>query len=189
MSNDKTPPFAITARNLGHPRKLYTPITVINFYGNDHVAAARVNAMWDTGAELCLMTKDLAAKLHVEFSKSIKAVGLTGSADTPMGYGYVSLVANGFPISVITGIVDEIHPDYSYIIGLNLISKGCLAISSTSIDTTLSFVIPTPEPIDFTRLKNITDEHKTTLPLSPARENIDVRYGLEALDMFMPPTD
>ncbi len=66
-------PFSITARAFGHPRKLYTPVTVINLEAAGGIAAATVNGMWDTGAEVCLISRDLAARLGCRFSKSITA--------------------------------------------------------------------------------------------------------------------
>lgn len=149
--------------------------------------ATRVNAMWDTGAEMCLMSSRLASRLGIKFEKSCNAAGFTGRASVPVGYAYVSIIANGDIVDVLTGIVEETSPsgDYSFVIGLNLISKGALAISSTPLDTTLSFTIPTPEPVDFTVLENVEDRFKGFLPLSRRMEEPPVVYGAEALGLIV----
>lgn len=183
-------PFAITARTTGHPRKLFTPLTVANLRpsGGDGIVATKVNAMWDTGAEVCLMSEFLARSLKVQFDKECQGKGFTGSASVPMGYTYVSLLANGDLVEVLTGIVEETSStgDYSFIIGLNLICKGSLAISSTNLDTTLSFTIPSPEPIDFTRIADIDNRYKGFLPLSERMEDQPIIYGADALDLIIP---
>lgn len=183
-------PFAITARATGHPRKLFTPLTVANLRpsGGDGIVATKVNAMWDTGAEVCLMSEFLARSLKVQFDKNCPGVGIAGSASVPIGYAYVSLLANGDLVEVLTGIVEETSTtgDYSFIIGLNLISKGSLAISSTNLGTTLSFTIPSPEPIDFTHIADIDNCYKGSLPLSKRMEDQPVVCGAEALELILP---
>lgn len=178
--------FAITAHCLGHPRKLFTPITILNLGPTGLPKAAKVNAMWDTGAETCLMTLALANKLGYTFDRIIPAHGLTGSANTPIGYVYVSLVGGGEVISVMTAIINETSPDrdYSFIIGLDLIRRGTLAITSTAIDTTLSFVVPASQTIDFLKLSNIPTDRQRYLPLSTGHENADVIVGDDALALL-----
>lgn len=188
----KYKPFAITARTTGHPSKLYTPITVANLLpswgGGEKIVATKVNAMWDTGADVCLMDRALAARLGVKFETPCNAKGIAGATTVPIGYAYISIVANGDLIDVLTGIVEKTSPsdDYSFIIGMNLIGKGSLAISATAIDTTLSFTIPCPEPIDFTLLTDIESRYKGVLPLSGKIDEYPIVYGKDALDLINP---
>lgn len=193
MKNDnqrKPVPFAITARTAGHPAKLFTPVTVVNLQpsGKAKIVAVRVNAMWDTGAEVCVMSASLAARLGIKFDKTVETKGLTGNASAVVGYAYISLLANGDLVEVVTGIVDEtsLAGEYSFIIGLNFIRKGTLAISSTNIDTTLSFVIPSPEPVDFTKLADIEERFKGYLPLSETTDDGPVLYDADALALIVP---
>ena len=183
-------PFAVTAYTTGHPRKLFTPITVVNpdAPGASTILATTVNAMWDTGAEVCLMSQRLAARLEFVFEKEIGSDTFGGKLKSPIGYTCVTLVANGGLVDVATAIVEETSPtgDYDFIIGLNFIKKGTLAITSTDLDTTLSFVIPSPDPIDFTKIADIDSHSKKYLPLSEPLKQQRIREGAEALELFIP---
>lgn len=174
--------FAITARTLGHPRKLYTPITVMNLEGR---VAAKVNAMWDTGAEYCIMSESLAQNLHINFKKEVGAAGLTGNARAEVGYAYVALVSRGGIIPVITAVVaDHVGgADYSFIVGLNLISLGSLSISHFCIDTVLSFKIPSGNHIDYVAEAD-GETPRQYLPLSNGKEDIRLYYDNDALSLM-----
>lgn len=180
-------PFAITAKTLGHPRKLYTPISIINLENRDKLAGITVNAMWDTGAETCVMSRRVATLLGFNFDKTIVSKGLTGECLASYGYVCVSIVNNGDCIDTIAGIVDETSPtgEYSFIIGMDFIRKGALAISTTQFETTLSFRIPVGEPIDF-----VSDQGKEAvaeyLPLSSTKEEIKPIYGIDVVKLFAP---
>lgn len=60
------------------------------------------------------------------------------------------------------------------------------AISSTALDTTLSFVIPAPEPLDFTAIADIDERYKGVLPLSESLDEQPVVYDAEALELILP---
>lgn len=84
MASQDYKPFSITARTLGHPRKLFTPITVVNLDPPGELAAVTINAMWDTGAEFCLISRDIVARLNLNFKKSVDAVGIGGAVNSPL---------------------------------------------------------------------------------------------------------
>lgn len=188
MDNKAYKPFAITAIALGHPGKLYTPITVVNVTEDNELVAATVNAMWDTGADLCLMSRKLAEALHIDFKNTIPANGLLGSDDVEVEMTRVALLSNGETIDTYAAIVDSVSStnQYSFIIGMDFIRKGALAISSDSMSTTLSFTIPSPEPIDFTRLYDMTSGKSKSLPLSKGKDEIRPVFGAAALDLIAP---
>lgn len=183
-------PFAVTAYTTGHPRKLFTPITVVNpdAPGAATILATTVNAMWDTGAEVCLMSQRLADRLEFEFKKEIDSDTFGGKIKTLIGYTCVTLVSNGGLVNTITAVVAETSPtrEYDFIIGLNFIKKGTLAITSTDLDTTLSFIIPSPDPIDFAKITDIDSHSKKYLPLSEPLKQQRIREGAEALELFIP---
>lgn len=183
-SKSQISPFAITARCLGHPKKLHTPIVVANFQAEDDgIIAARVNAMWDTGADVCLISRSLASLLGIDFRKIIRAESVTGPVSSAIGYTHISLVSNGDVIPVLTEIVEEASPtgDYSFIIGMDLISRGTLAVTSSKLDTTLSFIIPATVPIDFTEA---TQGNKAYIPLSSVKEIIRPAHGKDAIELI-----
>lgn len=189
-SQKKYKPFAITATALGNPLKLYTPITVVNFSAgeNSKMVAATVNAMWDTGADMCLMSRRLAEALLIDFKKTIPANGLLGGSDVPVGITRVALLSNGDTIDTYAAIVDSVSPDnlYSFIIGMDFIRKGTLAISSNSMSTTLSFTIPSPEPIDFTQIYGLVEGKSKYLPLSKGKDEIIPVSGAAAMELIAP---
>lgn len=178
-------PFAITAKATGRPRKLYTPILLVNF-GIEPFRAAYVNAMWDTGAEVCIMTRELASRLGFSYEKEIESKGLTGSAQAHYGYASVSLISNGEVIDTMAAIVQGFEQiEYSFILGLDFIRKGTLAISSKGLETVLSFTIPTRQHIDFVQSIEDTDVSKKYIPLSSGYEDKRVYHGADALEQLI----
>ena len=178
MTNDNHSCFALTAHSSGEPSKLYTPITLMNLKS---VIAAEAHAMWDTGAEVCIISRRLANALQLETAPGPSARGLTGSADTSACYAYVSFVAGGGVVTVKCAVVDH-HVggvDYSVILGLNLIRRGSLAITGGDSGITLSFTMPASSVVDFTSI----DAHKpgAVVNLSNGPEEIKIYSGFEAL--------
>lgn len=176
-------PFAVTARALGHPAKLITPIIVANLQAGGCWKIVRTNAMWDTGAEFCMMSKRLATELNVNFDKSITMKGIVDSKEAAVGFTYVTLFANGGIMEVLTGIIDEtsLSGEYNFIIGMDFINKGTLAISSTNISTTLSFVVPTQNEIDLT---TGFDGATKSIRLMPYKESYSAKSGTNAAELM-----
>lgn len=183
-------PFAITARTDGKPRKLYTKILLVNIEPqNGRMHGSYVNAMWDTGADTCVMTSKLAKELGFEFKHEIVTKGASEEIVAKYGLAHVALVSNGEMVDTIAGVVDADWGEYSFIIGMDFISKGTLAISSSPIDTTLSFTIPSPGRIDFVRILEKRNIKGKYLPLSSEKEYIKVYHGKEILDFIIPDED
>lgn len=179
-------PFAITAKTLGFPRKLYTPLLLVNLRSSEKLAAAYVNAMWNTGAETCVMSKTLADRLGFEFDKTIPSRGLTGESIVSYGTAYVALKNNGDLIDTTAAIVDDIScgDEYSFIIGMDFIRKGTLAISCTPLATVLTFTIPTTRELDFVKDIDCSGDSKGYIPLSSTKESRKVYFGQEVLDLL-----
>lgn len=178
LDNDNNSLFALTAHSSGEPPKLYTPITIMNI---EKVIAAEANAMWDTGAEVCIISRRLADALQLEMIPGPSARGLTGSADTSLCYAYVSFVAGGGIVTEKCAVVDS-HVggvDYSVILGLNLIRRGSFAISGGSSGITLSFTMPATDVIDFTASPQ--DIPSSIVPLSRGGERLKIYTGLDAI--------
>ena len=179
--NDNGSSFALTAHSNGEPGKLYTPIAIMNI---DKVIVVEANAMWDTGAEVCLISRRLAECLQLEMAPGPIARGLTGSAETSVCYVYVSLVANGGVITVKCMVVDD-HIgglDYSMIIGMNLIRRGSLAITGGEYGITLSFTMPATDTIDFMVVANHLPG--AVVPLSDGREELKIYTGINAVKIM-----
>lgn len=182
METDTELQFAVTARTLGHPRKLYTPLTVVNF---DSRIVAKVNAMWDTGAEYCIMSEELAKALRINFDKMIRNAGVTGQTVAALGYTYVTIVSHGGLMSVMTAVVPGNlgGDEYSFIIGLNMIRRGTLCLSHTEAESVLTFKIPSGGHVDY-----VAEAGEATprqyLPLSQGKEDLRLYYEKEALRLI-----
>ncbi len=124
MSQDYKP-FAITAKTLGYPKFLYTKILVVNLTSSDKLAAAYVNALWDTGAQVSLMNRNLASRLGFKFKHTINSVGVTGNEMASYGNAYLAIVSNGGLVHTTASVVENLPcPDYSFILGMDFIRKG-----------------------------------------------------------------
>lgn len=173
--------FALTASATGEPSKLYTPIVIMNI---DRVIAAEAHAMWDTGAEVCVISKKLADALQLDVAPGPSAYGLTGVADASACYAYVSFVAGGGIVTVKCAVVDG-HVggvDYSIILGLNLIRRGTLAITGGNAGITLSFKMPATDVIDFTA--DAGTMPVSVMTLSGGRENLKLYTGRDAVKIM-----
>ncbi len=173
--------FALTAHSSGEPPKLYTPITLMNI---DKVIAVEANAMWDTGAEVCIISRRLAEALQLEMAPGPSARRLPGYADTSACYAYVSFVAGGGIVTVKCAVVDG-HVggvDYSVSIGLNLIRLGSLAITGGDSGITLSFTMPATDPLGFTTSPGITPV--ANMPLSEGPEQLKIYTGIKAVEIM-----
>ncbi len=181
MTNDNHSCFALTAHSSGEPSKLYTPITLMNLKG---VIAAEAHAMWDTGAEVCIISKQLADALQLETAPGPSARGLTGSADSLACFAYVSFVAGGGIVTVKCAVVDSYvgGVDYSVILGLNLIRRGTLAITGGDSGITLSFTMPATDIIDFTASPVAIPA--SIVPLSHGGERLKIYSGLDAVKIM-----
>lgn len=181
IKNNREARFAITAHTTGRPLKLYTPIMVFN---PEALTAGIVNAMWDTGAESCIMSARLAERLGFRFKAKARAKGLTGSSTTTVGYAYISLAAGAGIITTKAYIVDG-HvggDEYSFIIGLSVISLGTFTVSYKGADTNLSFVVPSDRLVDYTEeCGHRPTEH---INLSFSKDPMRICHGKEALEMM-----
>lgn len=179
-------PFAITARCLGKPRKLYTQVLLVNL-GAPRMKASYVNAMWDTGAEYSMMSKKLAERLGFEFEDKVKVQGILDGVYADYGPASVALVSNGDMVDITVVVVEESQfPEYSLILGMDFISKGTLAISTMNFETVLSFRIPSKGHIDFAKEDQEEGYTVKYLPLSSSKENDTVYQGRDVIELIMP---
>lgn len=181
LENDNNSFFALTARSTGEPSKLYTPLVILNL---EKVIAAEAHAMWNTGAEVCVISKKLADALQFDVAPGPAACGLTGYAETSVCYAYVSFVAGGGIVTVKCAVVDGLvgGVDYSIILGLNLIRRGTLAITGGNAGITLSFKMPATDVIDFTASPDAIPA--SIVPLSRGGERLKIYTGLDAVKIM-----
>lgn len=186
-------PFAITAKCSGMPEKLYTKILVANrIIDNSEMRAKYVNALWDTGAVRSSLTPDLADELGIKYEGHIYASGIGGKVKGSLGVARIALVSNGGLVETIAGIVPRSRKTkYSFVIGMDIISKGSLAITTTFEGTVLSFYAPAEMPIDFTKILDDSKYKKEILPLSSGYEwdYNKIYKGEEVIRLIKPKRD
>lgn len=182
MSNSSIS-FAITARSDSRPAMLFTPVIILS---PQNFRVAKANALWDTGASVCSISKDLADFLGLKYTPGPPLNRLGGIIEATYGYTYVSLVAGGGAISVICAVVENINGlgCYSFIIGLNLISLGQLSISRAGEGLVLSFRIPGGEPTDYAGMAP-EDMARAEVPLSKGSERVETCEGIEAYKLML----
>ena len=140
MGHDKErkyKPFAITATALGHPGKLYTPITVVNISDGGELVAATVNAMWDTGADVCLISRRLAEALLIDFTKTIPAEGVMDRDKVAIGITRVALLSNGETIDTYSACF------WDFCLGINQPAINFVQIYLALSKTCSKFAVPT----------------------------------------------
>lgn len=95
-------------------------------------------------------------------------------------------------METIAGIVPRHRkPKYSFIIGMDIISKGSLAITTMFEGTVLSFYAPAEMPIDFTKILDDSKYKKEILPLSSGYEwdYSKIYKGEEVIRLIKPKRD
>lgn len=107
-------------------------------------------ALWDTGANITCISARLAEKLRLEPSDVVTiAVANNELFHADVYYVQLSMGQFTIPFTKVLGIpMDE---SKELIIGMDVISKGDLAISNFDGKTVLSFRAPSLERIDFTK--------------------------------------
>lgn len=91
-----------------------------------------VRAKWDTGATICVITRELANRLKLESQHSLEVSTFTGVSNFGFDVVAVSLKQNGLYINVLAGIVDAMpHADCELLIGMNLIVTGALHLGAS----------------------------------------------------------
>jgi len=114
-----------------------------NHFSNIH----KIKAIWDTGATTSVISKDVVKMLELSPIGKIKMFHAFG-CDTTMYYAVSIFLPNKvvFPaLKVVEGILN----DADILIGMDIISMGDFAITSSQGKTKFSFQIPSTHDTDF----------------------------------------
>lgn len=110
-------------------------------------------ALWDTGATGSVLTHSLIAKLGLT-PTGMTQVNHAGGSDTVHTYLVNIILPNMVRFA---GIVVSEMPDngqFDAIIGMDIICRGDFALTNYNQQTSLSFRVPSMEPIDYVKESN-----------------------------------
>ncbi|GEM_PF-6714445 len=120
--------------------RLIIPVIISSFHipiyqpGKEQI---KVNCIIDTGAPISLITSRLAEKLNLTRIDGKDQVIKSGTAKD----GDISVIFCQFmeyyDIEIVVQVKDDDHPDYDFILGMDLISSGSLGIINFNNQTTL----------------------------------------------------
>ena len=145
---------AFTIRHDLLAARIQTPAQVSDAYDPDHVpdlipVMVEVKALWDTGATGSVITATTARALSLIPSgrSMVRHAGGTSWQDT-----YVVNVILPNKVGIVGVRVSECSPDvgdFGLIIGMDIITKGDLAISNVSGHTCMTFRYPSVATTDY----------------------------------------
>lgn len=137
-----------------------TPVYVSKNNIESSEQAIRANAIWDTGAMHCAISKSLAEKLKLVPLGKIP-VGTANGIAIQNYYAINLMLPNNFPINnVIVNEIPEIE-GANMLIGMSVITQGDFSISNKNGKTVVSFRIPSTQTTDYVALLKSSQPAKT----------------------------
>ncbi len=109
-----------------------------------------VKALWDTGATGCVITDSVAVSLGLAPTGAVP-VTHAGGVTNHSTYMVNLILPNDIQFAGVSVVACPDNPAFSAIIGMNVISRGDLAVTSTSGKTQMSFRVPSIDHIDYVR--------------------------------------
>jgi len=156
---------SLTKNYGGTSRIIHSPIEVYNT-----VTGAKEDTLgiWDTGATGSAITKSLAHKLGLVQSGQTRVKGVHGYKDGVPVYP-VKIVLNNQNVSFILPVTecDELTDNNvaSFLIGMDVISKGDFAITNFQGQTVMTYRMPSIQRIDFVQgIRNHTPIVQDKIP-------------------------
>ncbi|MCI5570352.1 MAG: retroviral-like aspartic protease family protein [Prevotella sp.] len=104
-------------------------------------------AMWDTGADVCVINKRIADRLGIIPTGQMAVDGVRGEDIADACHIHIKLPTNDYIMNVETII--RTKTDYDFVIGMNVIAHGDIAISTADDKTVFSVRIPSEGHIKF----------------------------------------
>lgn len=111
----------------------------------------RANAIWDTGSQICMISRALCKKLRFEPRIKVNFSGIGGVIKGAHDVVYLSIASdNATFILAMAGVIDSIPGDYDMLIGMDVITQGDFSISTANGYISYSF---SPYPGHLKRLR------------------------------------
>ena len=145
--------YAFTQQYQGRSNKIITPIAVSkagNFKNN--ATPIEYSALWDTGATSTTISEKIVNDLNLVAHDQVSLMTANGSALKDVYYVNIVLPNNVMISSlrvVNVDLTDDPNNKIDALIGMDIISQSDFAITNVKGLTTVSFMIPSHEKIDF----------------------------------------
>jgi predicted aspartyl protease len=110
-----------------------------------------LTAMWDTGANITCISRDVAMRLNLKSVGSARVASANGINDVTMHRVDVKL-PNGLCFYGLKVLGCDLATE-DVLIGMDIISQGDFAYSTAGGVTTFSYCTPALHPIDFANLR------------------------------------
>lgn len=150
---------ALTYHASGIENVLSTPVTLKNPFSG---VTMETNAIWDTGATNCVITKSAAEKLGLKVIEKAISNGVHGSQE--VNVYFINLTLNNQSISINTRVTEaaelSANHDKCCLIGMNLINLGDFSVTNFQGKTKMTFRVPSISDTDYVRdLNSKPSEH------------------------------
>lgn len=100
----------------------------------------KANALWDTGAQICLISRSFCRKLNFAPCGAMYFSGVGGCVRGANDIVYISIFCDGETFLVaVAGVIDEIPGGHDMIIGMDVIMQGDFSLSTSADSLTISF--------------------------------------------------
>lgn len=119
--------------------------------GIPHPTVVSCCALWDTGASISAISIGMVRQLGLQ--SVCKGDFVTAEGKTEFDMYAVNLVIPEMGMEFPDMIVTAVDVDVDFIVGMDIISKGDMAVSNYKGNTVLSFRIPSRQTIDFNNEK------------------------------------
>jgi predicted aspartyl protease len=149
---------SITVHSTEVQQKIITQCNVINpddtSLSTDGLNV-RAEALWDTGATCSAITTELVKKLKLKHIGDKIVDTANGQANVKL-YKVKIILDNEIDINELTVVATQL-PSTHLLIGMDVISKGDMALTNGNGHTTFSFQTPATRNIDFGKEQNVND--------------------------------
>lgn len=100
----------------------------------------RAGAIWDTGAQHCVITRSLCARLKLSPRAKASFAGVGGLVSGGTDVVYLSLSGDGDTFLIaLAGVVESLPGNVDMLIGMDVITQGDFAVSTNEGIITVAF--------------------------------------------------
>jgi hypothetical protein len=154
--NPPTPFRAFTIKFSGRTNRIVTPLGITPAFDptkyqdkEPPFSVLQKTALWDTGATNSVLTSGTVKELDLT---PIGATNVNHAGGTSLSKTYLVnfMLPNGVGVSgVIVSECEDIAGEFGAIIGMDIITRGDLALTNVNNETCMSFRIPSMQTIDY----------------------------------------